>query len=452
MKWSASELARALSEWSLTHETSHLLGPDVVIDGAHFDSREILPGHMFVPLVAERDGHDFVAAAIDAGAVAYLTSRREVHDRCGGTGILVPDTAIALRDAAGWARTRFPVSTVVVGITGSVGKTSTKDFAAAALGAVRSVAANVRSFNNEQGLPITILNAPAETEVLVLEMGMRGFGQIADLCRIARPSIGVVTAIGHAHTELVGGIDGVAEAKGELIEALPPQGVAILNADDARVRALSSRSVASVLTYGEHSGSDVRFHDVVIGANGRARAVVTAGDTSVEIALAIPGRHMISNATAALAVGVALGLPLAPMVDALNSVTLSAHRMAVVRTKRGATLLDDCYNANPTSMAAALETLASLDARRRLAVVGVMAELSDPEASHHEIADLASRLGVELMAVGTDLYGVQPRELGDVVEEIGSLEAADAVLVKGSRVAELERVVDTVVARSPAAE
>lgn len=441
MKWKASELARALSEWSLTGETSHLVGPDTEISGASFDSREIVAGQMFVPLIAERDGHDYVEDALRRGAAAYLSSRRDVIDRLGGTGILVPDTAIALRDAASWARTRFPVSTVSVGITGSVGKTSTKDFAVATLGSLRNVTANVRSFNNEQGLPITILNAPIDTDVLVLEMGMRGFGQIADLCRIARPSIGVVTSIGHAHTELVGGIEGVAEAKGELVEALPPQGVAVLNADDPRVRALSARTVATVLTYGEAPDSDVVIEDVQLDSSGCARAVIRRGSDHALVSLSVPGRHMISNAAAALAVGVALGLSLEPMAEGLSGVALSPHRMRIVTNRNGVIVLDDSYNANPTSMAAALRTLATIEARERVAVVGVMAELSDPATSHREIAQLADELGIRLVVVGTDLYGVEPMDTNAVIADAGSLGRGAAVLVKASRVAALERIV-----------
>ena len=440
----ASDLVRALSEWSLTKEQSYLVGSDVEIEGAHFDSREIVAGQMFVPLVADRDGHDFIDDAQRSGAVAYLTSRKDVIDRSGGTAILVPDTAIALRDAASWVRTRFPASMVTIGITGSVGKTSTKDFATAALGEVRRVSANVRSFNNEQGLPITILNAPIETEVLVLEMGMRGFGQIADLCRVARPSIGVVTSIGEAHTELVGGIEGVARAKGELIEALPPQGMAILNGDDSRVRALSSRSVAPVILYGEAEDCDVRISNVVIDDQGRTRAVLTARGVSADLTLAIPGRHMVSNAAAAVAMGVAIGVPLDPMVRGLSHAHVSAHRMRLVRTRRGVTVLDDCYNANPTSMSAALTTLASIGAEPRLAIVGVMAELVNPEEAHLAIADLARSLGIRILPVGTDLYGVAPGDASKMIDLIESLPPDATVLVKGSRVAGLERIVDAV--------
>ena len=198
-----------------------------------------------MPIVAERDGHEFIDAALAAGAPAYLTSEAIAPGRA-GTAIVVGDTADALMALAAWARRQFDVP--VVAITGSVGKTSTKDLTAAALGATRRVTANVRSFNNEQGLPVTVLGASDDTEALVLEMGMRGFGEIARLCDVAAPTIGVVTAVAASHTERVGGIEGVARAKGELVEALPAEGWAILNADDERVAAMRERTEAQVIT------------------------------------------------------------------------------------------------------------------------------------------------------------------------------------------------------------
>ena len=192
-----------------------LHGPDVAVEGASFDSRSVTAGELFVPIVAERDGHDFIDGAISRGAVAYLTER----DPQGGTAIRVDDTARSLMSLAAWARRQLDIP--VVGVTGSVGKTSTKDFIAASLGATRLLAANPRSFNNEQGLPVTILGAPDGVEALVVEMGMRGFGEIVRLCEVARPTIGVVTRVAASHTERVGGIDGVARAKRELVEQLP---------------------------------------------------------------------------------------------------------------------------------------------------------------------------------------------------------------------------------------
>ena len=437
MKLLASDLANAIG--------GRLVGPDTEIDGATFDSRQVLRHQLFVPIVAERDGHDFIGDALKAGAGAYLTSRPEIVEGLGGTAIVVDDTARALIDAARWGRTQFPASTVVIGVTGSVGKTSTKDLIVAALSSAKRVVANVRSFNNEQGLPVTILNAPLTTEVLVLEMGMRGLGQIDDLCRIARPHIGVITRVGEAHTELVGGIEGVAQAKGELIEALPPLGVAILNADDERVLAMRSRSVAPVLSYGESTGADVRITDLHLDAHGRALFEVATPSGSASLNLSTPGRHMAHNAAAAIAVGEALGVPLSQMVESLRSATISDRRMQMKTTRNGALLLDDCYNANPTSMAAAIETLAQIPATRKVAVLGIMAEIENPESAYVKIAQLAQDGNIEIIAVGTDGYGSPAVSIDEAIERISQYDDSSAVLIKGSRVAGLERIVDAVV-------
>ena len=442
MRFTAADLVAALTARNLHGDRARLVGPDVEIDGVSFDSRDVRPGQMFVPIVAERDGHDFIGEALAAGAVAYLTSRYDSHDRFGATAIRVRDTAEALIDTGGWVRTLFPASTVVIGVTGSVGKTSTKDLIAVALSSGITTTANVRSFNNEQGLPVTIVNAPADTRALVLEMGMRGFGQIADLCRIARPSIGVVTRVGEAHTELVGGLEGVARAKGELVEALPPQGFAILNADDARVRAMESRSSAPVILYGESADADVRIEGITLDEHGCARFDAVVGEGRTPVRLRVPGRHMASNAAAAIAVGVALGLDVPRMAEALGSTVVSDRRMQVRRTERDAVVVDDSYNANPTSVEAALRTLADMRAQRRIALLGVMAELEDPVEAHARVAEVAARLGVDVVAVGTDLYGVDSVSIDDAIATLRSLEAGDVALVKGSRVAGLDRIVD----------
>jgi UDP-N-acetylmuramoyl-tripeptide--D-alanyl-D-alanine ligase len=330
-------------------------------------------------------------------------------------------------------------------VTGSVGKTSTKDLVVAALSSAKRVVANVRSFNNEQGLPVTILNAPLTTEVLVLEMGMRGLGQIDDLCRIARPHIGIVTRVGEAHTELVGGIEGVAQAKGELIEALPPQGVAILNADDERVIAMRSRSVAPVVSYGESADADIRITDLHLDAHGCALFDVATSSGSASLNLSIPGRHMAHNAAAAIAVGEALGVPLSQMVESLRSATISDRRMQMKTIRNGALLLDDCYNANPTSMAAAIETLAQISATRKVAVLGIMAEIENPESAYAKIAHMAQAGNIEIIAVGTDGYGSPAVSIDQAIERINQFDDSSAVLIKGSRVAGLERIVDAVV-------
>ncbi len=325
----------------------------------------------------------------------------------------------------------------MVGVTGSVGKTSAKDMMAAACGAGRRTTANERSFNNEQGLPVTILDVPDNTEVLILEMGMRGFGHIARLCEIARPDIGVVTVVGHAHTELVGGIDGVARAKGELVEALPATGTAVLNADDSRVAAMRSRTGADVVTFGE--AGDVRVFDVALDGLARARFRVDSPWGSGEAQLSVTGVHMVTNAAAAIAVAGVVGVDLAAALDALSTATVSGMRMEVSTAPSGATIINDAYNANPTSMLAALDALAAIDAHRRVAVVGLMAEVEDPGPAHRAIVDRAGELGIELVVVGTDLYGVEPAP--KPVAAIGALAAGDAILVKASRSAGLERIV-----------
>ena len=348
----------------------------------------------------------------------------------------VADTLRALMALAGEMRATF--AGPVIGVTGSVGKTSTKDLAWAALAASRRTWANERSFNNEQGLPTTLLNTPELTEVLMLEMGMRGLGEIAELCAIARPTIGVITRVAEAHSDRVGGIEGVAQAKAELIRALPAGGLAILNADDVRVRAMAGVSAAPVLLYGDATDADVRISDLHLDDIARPSFHLDTPWGSCDVHLGISGRHMAHNAAAALACVGAVGGDVAAGAAALSDIGLTAMRMDVRRTAAGAIVLDDSYNANPTSMRAALDALADLPASRRIAVLGLMAEISDPEAEHRSIVEYAHGRGIEVLAYRTDLYGLAP--IDDAIEALGSLAGGDAVLVKGSRVVGLERV------------
>ena len=411
-----------------------LIGPDVEFDGASFDSRSTRPGQLFVPIVAERNGHEFIGAARERGATVHLTSEPDPFRR-DGTAIEVTDTAQALLALAQWARPRLDAR--VVGVTGSVGKTTTKDMVAAACGTQRRTWVNERSFNNEQGLPVTILDAPDDTEVLVVEMGMRGFGEISRLCEVARPDIGVVTVVGHAHTERLGGLEGVAIAKGELIDALPASGTAVLNADDERVAALRSRTRAAAITFGW--AGEVRPADIELDAAARARFVAHSPWGRTHVVLPVPGMHMVSNALAALAVAGVVGVGLDVAAGALAAVAVSSMRMEVSTSASGATIVDDAYNANPTSMGAALDALAAMRASRRIAVLGLMGEIEDPGPAHRQIADRAHSLGIDLVAVGTDLYGVEPT--GDVTASLGMLGPDTVVLVKASRAAGLESVV-----------
>ena len=415
-----------------------LAGPDATVDGASFDSRALKRGTLFVPLVAARDGHDFIDDALAAGAAAYLTERPPQ----GGTAIAVRNTATALLELAAWARRQLDVP--VIGITGSVGKTSTKDLIAAALGATRRVTANERSFNNEQGLPVTILGAPDDVEVLVVEMGMRGFGEIALLCGVAAPTIGVVTSVAGAHTERVGGIDGVARAKRELVEALPSWGTAVLNADDHRVAAMAEHSTARVVTYG--TLGDVRVTDVVLDELARPAFHVDSPWGRTDVQLAVSGAHMASNAAAALAVAGVVGGSIDRAAHALTSARVSGMRMDVRRAPGGAIVVNDAYNANPDSMRAALTALAAISARRRVAILGPMAELDDAAAAHRQVAAIAGELGIEVIATGTELYGSPPAD--DPLRVLGPIGEGDAVLVKASRVANLEMIAEALLAVS----
>ena len=431
MRFRASHAARAIG--------GRLIGPDAEIDGVSFDSRTVAPGQLFVPLVDQRDGHDFIDGALARGAAGYLTAR----EPGAGTAIVVDDTLQALMQLA---RHQLAVAdeVTVIGITGSVGKTSTKDLAWAGLAASHRTWANERSFNNDQGMPTTVLNAPDDTEVMVLEMGMRGFGEIARLCGIAAPTIGVVTRVAEAHSDRVGGIEGVFRAKAELVDALPSHGIAILNADDHRVRAMSSRCAGSVLLFGEADDADVRITGVVLDDVARASFVVHTPWGATPVRLAVSGRHMVSNAAAALACVGAVGGELQAAAAAMGEVRLAAMRMEILHTADGATVLNDSYNANPTSMRAALDALVVIPAVRRFAVLGVMAEIADRELEHRGIHAYAVERGIEVIAVGTDLYGVVP--VPDPVVALALLElgVGDAVLVKGSRVAGLEHVAEAV--------
>lgn len=436
MIFPASEVAAVLGARLVPATVPPVSDPSAaMISSVSFDSRTLAAGALFVAIPAARDGHDFVANAVDAGAIAYLQSRPEAVDPR-AIAVIVPDTASALMRLAAGMRTRLTAR--VVGLTGSVGKTSTKDLIMAAFGASARAWGNARSFNNEQGLPVTILNAPDDAEVVVLEMGMRAHGQITRLCEVARPEVGLVTNVGYAHTELVGGIEGVAQAKGELIAALPAHGTAVLNADDPRVMAMAGRGPASILTYGSGPGADVRITDLRTDASARVSCIVETPWGRYLLGLRVPGVHMAHNAAAALAVAGVCGADLEAAAAAVSAAEVSEMRMQLGRTVGGAVLVNDAYNANPNSMRAALDALVAMQADRRVAVLGMMAELEDPESHHRYIARYAESLGVELWPVGTDLYGAAP--LSDAAARITELGPSDVVLLKGSRVAGLDRL------------
>jgi UDP-N-acetylmuramoyl-tripeptide--D-alanyl-D-alanine ligase len=427
MRFQVTELCGALG--------AELVGPEVDhVDGLATDSRSVEPGQLFAAVRAERDGHDFVVAATGAGAAAALVERPVAEASC----LVVPDVPAALVTLAGLARDRMPDR--VVGITGSVGKTTTKDLLASVLGQGFLTAASEKSFNNELGVPLTLCNAPDDVEAVVVEMGARGSGHIAFLCGMARPDVGVVTTVQAVHTELMGSEEDIARTKGELIEALPATGLAVLNASVPLVAAMASRSSAAVVTFGE--GGDVCAHDVSVDAELRPSFRLWSPWGGAEVRLEVRGVHNVDNALAAAAVGLFQGLAPEQVAAGLASSEQSPWRMDLRVTSAGAQVLNDAYNASPASVAAALRSLASLPAGRRTAVLGMMAELGDrgPQ-EHREVAELARELGIRVIAVDTDLYGSEPVQgVEGALEALGPLGEGDAVLVKASRVVGLERV------------
>ncbi|MCR8899970.1 UDP-N-acetylmuramoyl-tripeptide--D-alanyl-D-alanine ligase, partial [Gordonia sp. GONU] len=313
MHFLASEIAASVG--------GELIGPDVQVDGASIDSRSVRPGQLFVPIVAERDGHDFIPAALESGAAAYFTSQDEATR---GTAIRVPDTALALADLGRAVRRRIPDR--VVGITGSVGKTSTKDLLAGVLQTTYRTAASEKSFNNELGLPLTLAGAADDVEAVVLEMGARGIGHIDLLCSIARPTVGVITRVEGVHLELFGDIESVARAKGELVESLPADGIAVLNADHRYVAAMADRTSARVLRYGLSPDADVYASDIVVDDELRASFRLHTPWGSTDVRLGARGEHQVPNALAAAAAGGGLGVAIEDIATGLSAAGLSRLR------------------------------------------------------------------------------------------------------------------------------
>jgi UDP-N-acetylmuramoyl-tripeptide--D-alanyl-D-alanine ligase len=435
--------------------------PDAVVSGeVVIDSRRAGPGGLFAAVAGERaDGHGFAAAAVAAGAVAVLATRPVPVP-----SVLVADVPAALAALARCVVDALPAARIS-GITGSSGKTSTKDLAAQLTERLGPTIAPAGSFNNEFGHPLTVLRADDSTRYLVLELSARGIGHIAYLCRIAPPRYGVVLNVGHAHAGEFGGLDRVARAKGELVEALPAGGVAILNADDPRVLAMAARTAARVVTFGCAPGSagQVRAADVRLDDAGRPSFTLLTPEGSAPVTLRLHGAHNVPNALAAAALAGELGLGLDGIADGLcAAVARSRWRMEVRRRPDGVTVINDAYNANPESVRAALDALAHMaQGGRGFAVLGHMAELGDTTlASHEEIGEYAARLShgslAGLIAVGEEaaplLDGARrvPAWTGEAVAVpdgaaaldvlANQLKPGDVVLVKASRAARLESV------------
>lgn len=389
--------------------------PAARVTGAvEVDSRKVGPGGLFVAFPGEHvDGHDFAGAALAAGAVAVLGTR----ELPGIPMVRVPDPHAALADLARTVLDRLGDRLTVIGVTGSSGKTTTKDLLAQLTGRLGPTVAPAGSLNNELGYPYTVLRADPTTRYLVLEAAARGPGQIAYLCRIAPPRIGVVLNVGVAHLGEFGSLETTAKAKAELVAALPAGGLAVLNADDPRVAAMHGRAGARVVHYGQSSAAEVRATDLALDQRGRPAYTLVTPEGSGPVRLALTGAHQVGNTLAVAAVGRELGLPVPELAAALAELRpVTARRMDVFDRPDRVTVIDDSYNANPASTEAALRALVALGrgaggspGRRTVAVLGYQAELGAYErAGHEQVGELAAGLGVDrLVVVGAPAAPIQ---------------------------------------------
>jgi len=418
---------------------------------AVLDSRQAEPGGLFVAFAGERaDGHDFAAQAGDAGAVAVLGSRPTALPT-----VVVDDAQDALQALAAHVVALLHGGLTVTGVTGSQGKTGTKDLIAAVLGSAAPTVATTGSLNNELGTPITMLRADAGTRHLVLEMGARRRGDIADLATLASPDIGVVLNVGQAHLSYMKTRDAIAKAKGELVQGLAPGGTAVLNADDPRVAAMRALTDGPVLTFGCEREADVRVADLTLDRLGRPTFALRTSEGTARVALPVTGAHQALNAAAAAAAGLAAGVPLDAAAKALATASLSKWRMELRELGNGVVLLNDSYNANPDSCLAALDSLAVIEGGRRIAILGEMAELGAvADAEHRRIgayaaarADIVVAVGEEarLIAEGAGDDAVALPDNGTAADWLRDrLAPGDVVLVKASRAAGLDEVADAV--------
>ena len=426
-----------------------------IFTGVSTDTRTITPGSLFVALSGERfDGHAFIPEALRRDAAGLIVSREIAESLAGVAVFLVSDTRTAFEDLARYHRSRFKMP--VIAITGSNGKTSTKDMIAAVLSTQINVLKTEANFNNEIGLSQTLLKMDATHQAVVVEMGMRGRGEIAELASIALPTIGVVTNVGETHLERLGSIENIAAAKTELIEALNGQGVAVLNGDDEFVRAMSGKTAARAVYYGLKPDADVRAVNVKQSGEGITFDCI-APEFSFPVSVPMPGIHNVYNALAAIAVGLELGIEPEKMAAQLAQYEPGKMRLNI-RKYGAVTVIDDTYNASPLSMAAAIEVLGSVAKGRKLAAIGDMLELGTAaETAHAKVGEHLAAVGAEVVLTLGELAGVAgnaamksgvPKVIAckDHAEAIRELRRrllpGDTLLIKGSRGMTMEKLLD----------
>lgn len=425
-----------------------------VVTGWSVDSRTVRPGDLFFALRGPtHDGHDHVAAALAQGAIAAVVESSVA--RAGpdsGPFLCVADTQAALQQLAAWARSRW--GGVVIGVTGSAGKTTTKDAIAAMLSVRGVVGKTTGNLNNHVGLPLSLLSIPADSWTAVMELGMNHAGEIRRLAEIAKPSIGVVTNVGYAHIEAFDSIEGVAAAKRELIEALPPAGIAVLNVDDPRVARFGEKHSGRVVTFGLSEKAEIRAEDVHYSLDGVSFRV---GETLFSSGLS--GRHGVSNLLAGIAVAGLFGIEPGELTGAVRE--FQPGKMRGARFQRdGILIYNDCYNSNPDAVRAMVDVLRDTPAERRIAVLGEMLELGRwAEPLHREVGSYVATAGISVLVgirgvarqmvdaaleggLSTDaaFFFEQPEEAGDRVRSLAR--PGDAILFKGSRGTHVERALE----------
>ena len=433
-----------------------LHGEDRRFNEVAIDTRKLAAGDLFAALHGEKaDGHDFVPAAAAAGAAGAIVMRPSTTMI---PQILVPNVETALADAARSARAQFKGP--VIGVAGSNGKTTVKEMIAAVLSRRGPCLSTRGNLNNHLGVPLTLLRLSPEHQSAVIEMGANRRGDVEQLAQIARPGIGLITNAGAEHLEGFGSLEGAARAEGEMVAALPADGVAIINADDAYASLWRANTAARVLSFGLVHEADVRADGLQLEAGDqgfRTRFQLHTPQSAVAVTLALAGRHNVLNALAAAAAALSAGATLADVAAGLGAVQATKGRLQFRRARAGGWLIDDSYNANPSSGQVALKVLSALPGRRWL-VLGDMAELGEfAHSSHRELGELARTLGIErlyafgaLAALAADSFGAGAERYRDVAELTRALEAAITpevrLLIKGSRVNRLERVVDALAA------
>ena len=447
MRISVSELRQAVHGTLLSGSGS------MSICGVETDSRICTAGQLFVPLVAARDGHEFIDAALEKGAAGTLCSRVPARFLPGKFYLQVEDTRLALKALAAWYRSRFAIP--MIQITGSVGKTSTKEMIAAVLSTHFCTLKTEGNFNNDIGVPKTLFRLMPEHEAAVVETGMNHFGEIRYLGEMIRPDVAVISNIGDAHIENLGSREGILRAKSEIFEFLKPTGFAVLNGDDALLSTLHPE--VPVYRCGESAGCNVRITDVVEDGIVSVRCRVRTEQAVYDLCIPAPGRYMIYSAAMAAVIGEKLGLSVQEITDGVAQYVPAGERMRLVRCGDGTLLLSDCYNANPQAMAAALQTLRRSGCARKAAVLGDMGELGAiSDQAHYEVGLRCGAEGIDTVVA----IGPKAKRIADGAKESGcgavfwfdakdeadealrGLMGADtAILIKASHAMQFETIV-----------